>query len=59
MHRPPTPATRHDLLAPALRDVRAVVFDTDGVITDSARVHAAAWKAAFDAYLRAHPPEDP
>jgi beta-phosphoglucomutase family hydrolase len=39
--------------------VRAVVFDTDGVITDSARVHAAAWKAAFDAYLRADPPEDP
>ncbi|MET9827815.1 HAD-IA family hydrolase [Streptomyces sp. NPDC006385] len=46
-------------LAPALRDVRAVVFDTDGVITDSAQVHAAAWKAAFDAFLRAHPPEDP
>ena len=31
-------------LAPVLRDVDAVVFDTDGVITDSARVHAAAWK---------------
>ncbi|MFF4804349.1 HAD family hydrolase [Streptomyces sp. NPDC001351] len=45
--------------APVLRDVRAVVFDTDGVITDSARVHAAAWKTAFDAYLRAHPPRDP
>ncbi|MCD7442309.1 HAD-IA family hydrolase [Streptomyces lincolnensis] len=45
--------------APLLRAVRAVVFDTDGVITDSARVHAAAWKAAFDAYLREHPPEDP
>ena len=37
----------------ALRGVRAVVFDTDGVITDSARVHAAAWKEAFDACLRA------
>lgn len=35
-----------------LRHVRAVVFDTDGVITDSARVHAAAWKRAFDACLR-------
>ncbi|WP_155056040.1 HAD family hydrolase [Streptomyces blattellae] len=46
-------------LTPVLRDVRAVVFDTDGVITDSARVHAAAWKAAFDAFLRAHPPADP
>ncbi|WP_210586198.1 HAD family phosphatase [Streptomyces sp. GESEQ-35] len=49
----------HPALAPALRDVRAVVFDTDGVITDSARVHAAAWRTAFDDYLRAHPPEDP
>ncbi|GGZ28339.1 hypothetical protein GCM10010365_55900 [Streptomyces poonensis] len=43
--------------AAALRDVRAVVFDTDGVITDSARVHAAAWKTAFDACLTEHPPE--
>ncbi|KUO17718.1 HAD family hydrolase [Streptomyces dysideae] len=59
MHRPPAPETSDDTLAPALRDVRAVVFDTDGVITDSARVHAAAWKTAFDAHLRAHPPEDP
>ncbi|MCX5336669.1 HAD family phosphatase [Streptomyces sp. NBC_00140] len=46
-------------LAAVLRDVRGVVFDTDGVITDSARVHAAAWKTAFDVHLRAHPPEDP
>ncbi|MFG3505054.1 HAD family hydrolase [Streptomyces sp. NPDC047821] len=47
--------------APAhrLREVRAVVFDTDGVLTDSARAHATAWKAAFDARLAAHPPEDP
>ncbi|MDT9699255.1 beta-phosphoglucomutase family hydrolase [Streptomyces sp. P17] len=48
-----------DTLAPSLTDVRAVVFDTDGVITDSARVHAAAWKEAFDAFLRAHPSTDP
>ncbi|MFB7528317.1 HAD family hydrolase [Streptomyces sp. NPDC056178] len=40
-------------LAPCLRSVRAVVFDTDGVITDSARRHAAAWKKAFDACLSA------
>ncbi|MGQ4388655.1 HAD family hydrolase [Streptomyces sp. SAS_270] len=46
------------MLAPVLRDVRAVVFDTDGVITDSARVHAAAWKEAFDAFLCAGPPQD-
>ena len=53
-----TPTSR-DLLAPVLRGVGAVVFDTDGVITDSARVHAVAWKTAFDAFLREHPPEDP
>ncbi|BAU81424.1 beta-phosphoglucomutase [Streptomyces laurentii] len=29
----------------------AVVFDTDGVLLDSAVVHAAAWKTAFDAFL--------
>ena len=29
----------------------AVVFDMDGVITDTATVHAAAWKRMFDAYL--------
>ncbi|HEX6231033.1 MAG TPA: trehalose-phosphatase [Actinomycetota bacterium] len=34
------------------RDVDAVVFDTDGVITDTASVHAAAWKRLFDEYLR-------
>ncbi|MCL8011602.1 HAD family phosphatase [Streptomyces sp. AS02] len=63
MRRPRSPDTSPEAsraaLAPVLRDVRAVVFDTDGVITDSARVHAAAWKEAFDAFLRAHPPEDP
>ncbi|MEV6418267.1 HAD-IA family hydrolase [Streptomyces sp. NPDC051662] len=40
-------------LAPCLRTVRAVVLDTDGVIIDSAGVHAAAWKGAFDACLSA------
>lgn len=29
----------------------AVIFDLDGVITDTARVHAAAWKRLFDEYL--------
>ncbi|WP_239515953.1 MULTISPECIES: HAD-IA family hydrolase [unclassified Streptomyces] len=32
---------------------RAVVFDTDGVLLDSARLHAAAWKTAFDSCLDA------
>jgi beta-phosphoglucomutase family hydrolase len=29
----------------------AVVFDMDGVVTDTASVHAAAWKRLFDEYL--------
>jgi beta-phosphoglucomutase family hydrolase len=29
------------------------LFDLDGVLTDTARVHAAAWKEMFDSYLRA------
>ncbi|MFD9378437.1 HAD family hydrolase [Streptomyces sp. NPDC059999] len=32
---------------------RAVAFDTDGVLLDSARLHAAAWKTAFDSCLDA------
>ena len=31
---------------------RAGLFDLDGVITQTARVHAAAWKQMFDEYLR-------
>jgi len=30
----------------------AVVFDMDGVITDTARMHTAAWKAMFDEFLQ-------
>jgi len=29
----------------------AVIFDLDGVVTQTARVHASAWKALFDDYL--------
>ena len=28
----------------------AVIFDLDGVVTQTARVHAAAWKRLFDEY---------
>ncbi len=34
------------------RDFEAAIFDLDGVLTDTARVHAAAWKAVFDAFLQ-------
>ncbi|MCW8196334.1 beta-phosphoglucomutase family hydrolase [Proteobacteria bacterium 005FR1] len=30
----------------------AVVFDMDGVVTDTARLHAAAWKILFDDFLQ-------
>jgi beta-phosphoglucomutase family hydrolase len=34
------------------RLVRACLFDLDGVLTETANLHAAAWKRMFDAYLR-------
>lgn len=34
------------------RHFDAAIFDLDGVLTDSARVHAAAWKLVFDAFLQ-------
>ncbi|MFL5823370.1 MAG: beta-phosphoglucomutase family hydrolase [Solirubrobacteraceae bacterium] len=34
-------------------EVRACLFDLDGVLTDTAQIHAAAWKKMFDDYLRA------
>jgi beta-phosphoglucomutase family hydrolase len=41
--------------------VEAVVFDMDGVVTDTASVHAAAWKRMFDEYLerRAQQADEP
>jgi beta-phosphoglucomutase family hydrolase len=41
---------------------RALLFDMDGVLTDTAKVHARAWKATFDAVLEelgTGPPFDP
>ena len=32
--------------------ISACLFDLDGVLTQTAKVHAAAWKEMFDAYLR-------
>src|SRR3954465_5096083 len=31
---------------------RALLFDCDGVLTQTAKIHAAAWKEMFDDYLR-------
>ncbi len=32
--------------------IKACLFDLDGVLTQTAKVHAAAWKEMFDAFLR-------
>ena len=39
--------------------IRACLFDLDGVLTKTARVHARAWKQMFDAYLREQGDERP
>ncbi len=38
--------------SPSKWDYDAVIFDMDGVITDTAAVHSAAWKRTFEDYLR-------
>lgn len=35
-------------------EIRACLFDLDGVLTQTAAVHAKAWKEMFDAFLRDH-----
>jgi beta-phosphoglucomutase family hydrolase len=46
--------TRHAASALGLPDsIRACLFDLDGVLTQTARQHAAAWKQMFDGFLRA------
>lgn len=45
------PTLVSDLLASPV-GVSTVVFDMDGVITDTASVHRVAWKSLFDDYLR-------
>jgi beta-phosphoglucomutase-like phosphatase (HAD superfamily) len=38
--------------------VRACLFDLDGVLTKTAKIHAAAWKKMFDAFLRERAAKD-
>ena len=38
--------------------MRACLFDVDGVLTETATVHAAAWKEMFDVFLRARADHD-
>jgi beta-phosphoglucomutase family hydrolase len=37
-------------------DITACLFDLDGVLTQTAKVHQAAWKRTFDEFLRAQDP---
>ena len=46
----PVRADRSSLGLPST--VEACLFDLDGVLTQTARVHAKAWKAMFDAFLK-------
>lgn len=34
------------------KQIKALIFDLDGVVTQTAQVHAQAWKSMFDAYLK-------
>ena len=34
------------------RDFDAAIFDLDGVLTNTAGIHAAAWKVVFDSFLK-------
>jgi len=45
--RGPQPGPRIDIA-----ELSGAVFDTDGVLTDTASLHSAAWKRMFDEYLR-------
>ena len=36
----------------------AVIFDLDGVVTDTESINASAWKAMFDEFLSGRPPAD-
>ncbi len=40
-----------------IKNFDAVIFDMDGVITDTASVHSKAWKKTFDDFLKKHTQE--
>ena len=48
-------AAREEMLVESVtisrREFDAAIFDLDGVLTETARLHAAAWKAVFDTFL--------
>jgi len=57
------PADQSDSPDPAVRlglppGITACLFDLDGVLTSTAVVHKAAWKTAFDAFLKVRDGDD-
>ena len=46
-----TPGAPNRAELPDLFALKAVLFDLDGVVTDTAQVHAKAWKRLFDEFL--------
>ncbi|MFD6202230.1 HAD family hydrolase [Streptomyces rubiginosohelvolus] len=60
-HQPPGPPQESsaETGAGVAHGIRGVVFDTDGVLLDSASLHAAAWKVAFDHCIEKLRPDDP
>ena len=48
--------TRLNVMSPTVtiqhRQFDAAIFDLDGVLTDTASLHAAAWKVVFDEFLQ-------
>lgn len=53
---PGNPTRRTRLGLPAT--IRACLFDLDGVLTETATVHAAAWKETFDRFLKERAKKD-
>ena len=47
---PPSPVTPPRLDLPDA--ISVCLFDLDGVLTQTAKIHAAAWKQMFDYFLR-------
>ena len=49
---PPRPSeSKSAMKPPDWKRFRAVLFDLDGVLTDTASIHSRAWKATFDDFL--------
>src|SRR3954467_1795954 len=51
-HEHPHERRTHPAMVGLPEGVTACLFDLDGVLTQTAKVHAAAWKETFDAFLR-------